>query len=209
MHSPTLSFFVCTIIFVLQIGLLVLYKYWPMPTCIFFSLIIISLCWLHLPTSLKKTLYSLFTRTEHRILIFGYTSLGNSYSFTEDFSESILHLNPQPLAKDTTVQPPTPTNQLHPGRHYLCPNMSLRLSRHSTYLTTALVKYPEALPTNRHFRLSITLTVGFRSHQYTFGTLHPDPSGIPQLFVETSLFLKSLGNLYLDKADMYGSRLAG
>src|SRR6266481_3093877 len=76
--------------------------------------------------------------------------------------------------------------------------MSLRLSGHSTYLTMALVKYPEALPTNRHFRLSLTLMVGFQSHQYTFGTLHPDPPGIPRLFVETSLFLESLGNLYLD-----------
>src|SRR6266481_5203005 len=76
--------------------------------------------------------------------------------------------------------------------------MSLRLSGHSTYLTMALVKYPEALPTNGHFRLSLTLTVGFWSHQYTFRTLHPDPSGIPQLFVETSLFLESLGNPYLD-----------
>jgi len=66
----------------------------------------------------------------------------------------------------------------------------------------ALVKYPEALPTNRHFRLSLTLTVGFWSHQYMFRTLHPDPSGIPQLFVGTSLFLKSLGNLYLDTTVM-------
>src|SRR6266481_6949763 len=67
--------------------------------------------------------------------------------------------------------------------------MSLRLSRHSTYLTMALFKYPEALPMNGHFRPSLTLMVGFWSHQYTFGMLHPDPSGIPQLFVETSLFL--------------------
>ncbi len=66
MCSPTLSFFVCTIIFVLRIGLLVLYKYWPTPTCIFFSLIIISLCWLHSPTSLEKhsTLSSLGLNTE-------------------------------------------------------------------------------------------------------------------------------------------------
>src|SRR6266481_9812792 len=156
MCSPTPSFFVCTRIFVLQISLLVLYKYLTTPTCIFFSLVIISLCWLHSPAPLEKTLYSLFTRTESQILIFGYTSLGNSYSFTEDFSESILHLNCWPLAKDTTVPPPTPTSQLYPRRHYLHPNTSLRLSGYSTYLTTALVKYPEALPTNRHFRLSLT-----------------------------------------------------
>src|SRR6266481_5743645 len=156
MRSPTPSFFVCTRIFVLRFGLLVLYKYWPMPTCIFFSLIIISLCWLHLPAPLEKTLYSLFTQTEYRILIFGYTSLGNSYSSTEDFSESILHLDPWPLAEATTVQPPTPTSWLYPRCHYLRPDMSLSLSRHSTYLTTGLVKYPEALPTNRHFRLSLT-----------------------------------------------------
>src|SRR6266481_2239574 len=62
MCSPTPSFFVCTRIFVLQFGLLVLYKYWPMPTCIFFSLIIISLCWLHSPAPLETTLYSLFTQ---------------------------------------------------------------------------------------------------------------------------------------------------
>src|SRR6266481_5511229 len=198
MCSPTPLFFVCTRIFVLRIGLLVLYKYWPTPTCIFFSLIIISLCWLHLPAPLEKTLYSLFTRTEHQILIFSYMSLGNSYSFTEDFSESILPLNPQPLAKDTTAQPPTLTNQLYPRCHYLHPDTSLRLSRHSTYLTMALVKYPEVLPTNGHFRLFLTLMVGFRSHQYTFRTLCPNPSGISQLFVGTSLFLKSLGNLYLD-----------
>src|SRR6266481_10200531 len=75
MRSPTPLFFVCTRIFVLQFGLLVLYKYWPMPTCIFFSLVIISLCWLHLPAPLETTLYSFFTWTEYRILIFGYTSL--------------------------------------------------------------------------------------------------------------------------------------
>src|SRR6266481_3961012 len=189
MHSLTPSFFVCTRIFVLWISLLVLYKYWPTPTCIFFSLVIISLCWLHLPAPLEKTLYSLFTQTESRILIFGYMSLGNSYSFTEDFSESILHLNPWPLAKDTTMPPPTPTSQLHPGHHYLHPDTSLRLSGYSTYLTMALVKYPEALPTNGHFRPSLTLTVGFWSHQYAFGTFCPNPSGIPQLFVETFLFL--------------------
>src|SRR6266481_9877691 len=40
--------------------------------------------------------------------------------------------------------------------------------------------------------------VGFQSHQYTFRTLHPDPSGIPRLFVETSLCLRSFGNPYLD-----------
>src|SRR6266481_1623001 len=114
MCSPTPSFFVCTKIFVLQFGLLVLYKYWPTPTCIFFSLVIISLCWLHSPAPLEKPLYSLFTQTESQILIFGYTSLGNSYSFTEDFSESILHLNPWPLAKDTTMPPPTPTSRLYP-----------------------------------------------------------------------------------------------
>src|SRR6266481_7000178 len=156
MCSLTPSFFVCTRIFVLWFGLLVLYKYWPTPTCIFFSLIIISLCWLHSPAPLEKTLYSLFTWTKSRILIFGYTSLGNSYSFTEDFSEAILHLNPWPLAKDTTVQLPTPTSRPYSRRHYLCPNTSPRLSGHSTYLTMALVKYPEALPTNRHLRLSLT-----------------------------------------------------
>src|SRR6266481_541541 len=160
MHSLTPSFFVCTRIFVLRIGLLVLYKYWPTPTCIFFSLVIISLCWLHSPAPLEKPLYSLFTQTESQILIFGYMSLGNSYSFTEDFSESILHLNPWPLAKDTAMQPPTLTSQLYPRCHYLCPNTSLRLSGHSTYLTTAIVKYPEALPTNGHFRLSLTQMVG-------------------------------------------------
>src|SRR6266481_9587973 len=180
MHSPTLSFFVCTVILVLRIGLLVLYKYWPMPTCIFFSLIIISLllvisaCFL-----LSKKLYSLDTCTEHRILIFGYTSSDYSYSFAEDFSESILHLYPRPLARNTTVQLSTLTNQPYPGRHYICPNTSLRLSRHSIHLTTAPVKYSEALPTNGHFRLSLTLTIGFRSHQYVFGTLRPGPSGTP------------------------------
>src|SRR6266481_1497113 len=67
MHSPTLSFFVCTRIFVLQIGLLVLYKYWPTPTCIFFSLVIISLCWLHSPAPLEKhsILSSLGLNTEY------------------------------------------------------------------------------------------------------------------------------------------------
>src|SRR6266481_5152400 len=107
MRSPTPSFFVCTRIFVLRISLLVLYKYWPTPTCIFFSLIIISLFWLCSPAPLEKTLYSLFTQTESQILIFSYTSLGNSYSFTEDFSESILHLNPWPLARNTAAQLPT------------------------------------------------------------------------------------------------------
>src|SRR6266481_6210542 len=43
MHSPTPSFFVCTRIFVCWFGRLVLDKYWPTPTCIFFSLVIISL----------------------------------------------------------------------------------------------------------------------------------------------------------------------
>src|SRR6266481_778924 len=43
MHGPTPSFFVCTRLFVLWFGQLVLYKYWPMPAGIFFSLIIISL----------------------------------------------------------------------------------------------------------------------------------------------------------------------
>src|SRR6266481_3733809 len=43
MHGPTPLFFVCTRLFVLWFGRLVLYKYWPMPTCIFFSLVIISL----------------------------------------------------------------------------------------------------------------------------------------------------------------------
>src|SRR6266481_4195543 len=42
MRGPTPSFFVCTRLFVLWFGRLVLYKYWPMPTCIFFSLVIIS-----------------------------------------------------------------------------------------------------------------------------------------------------------------------
>src|SRR6266481_8884027 len=202
MCSPTLSFFVCTVIFVLQISLLVLYKYWSTHTCIFFSLVIISLLLvISAHFLLSRKLYSFNTHTKYRILIFGYTSSDYSYSFAEDFSESILHPYPQPLARNTAAQPPTPTNQPYPGRHYICPDMSLRLSRHSIYLTMALVKYPEALPTNGHFRLSLTLTVGLQSHQYMFGTLHPDPSGIPQLFVGTSLFLESLGNPYLDTKD--------
>src|SRR6266481_8388350 len=102
-----------------------------------------------------------------------------SYSFAEDFSESILHLYPQPLARNTTAQLSTPTNRPYPGRHYICPDTSLRLSRHSIYLTMALVKYPEALPTNGHFRLSLTSTIGSRSHQYAFGTLRPGPSRTP------------------------------
>src|SRR6266481_2551422 len=189
MCSPTLSFFVCTVIFVLRIGLLVLYKYWPTPTCIFFSLVIISLLLvLSARFLLSRKLYSFDTHTEHRILIFSYTSLDYSYSFAEDFSESILHPYPQPLARNTTVQLPTPTNWPYPGCHYICPDMSLRLSRHSIYLTTALVKYSETLPTNGHFRLSLTLIIGFRSHQYAFRTLRPGPSGTPQPFVKTSFF---------------------
>src|SRR6266481_862061 len=180
MHGPTPSFFVCTRIFVLWFGQLVLYKYWPTPTCIFFSLVIISLllvisaCFL-----LSRKLYSFDTHTEHRILIFSHTSLDYSYSFAEDFSESILHPYPRPLARNTAVQLPTPTNRPYPGHHYICPDTSLRLSRHSIYLTTALVKYSETLPMNGHFRLSLTSTIGFRSHQYAFGTLRPSPSGTP------------------------------
>src|SRR6266481_3210018 len=189
MRSPTPSFFVCTRIFVLRFSLLVLYKYWPMPTCIFFSLVIISLLLvISAHFLLSKKLYSLDTQTEHRILIFGYMSSDDSYSFAEDFSESILHLYPRPLARNTTAQLSTPTNWPYPGCHYICPDTSLRLSRHSIYLTTALVKYPETLPTNRHFRLSLTLTIGFRSHQHMFRTLRPGPSGTPQPFVKTSFF---------------------
>src|SRR6266481_4294281 len=180
MRSPTLSFFVCTVIFVLWIGLLVLYKYWPMPTCIFFSLVIISLLLvISAHFLLSRKLYSFDTHTEHRILIFGYTSSDYSYSFAEDFSGSILHPYPWPLARNTAVQLPTPTNRPYPRRYYICPDMSLRLSRHSISLTTALVKYSETLPTNRHFRLSLTSTIGFQSHQYAFGTLRPGPSGTP------------------------------
>src|SRR6266481_6035203 len=136
MRSPTPSFFVCTRIFVLWFGLLVLYKYWPMPTCTFFSLVIISLLLvISARFLLSKKLYSLDTRTEHRILIFGYTSSDYSYSFAEDFSESILHLYPWPLARNTTAQLSTPTNQPYPGHHYTCPDTSIRLSRHSIHLT--------------------------------------------------------------------------
>src|SRR6266481_2968161 len=189
MCSPTLSFFVCTVIFVLRIGLLVLYKYWPTPTCVFFSLVIISLLLvISARFLLSQKLYSLDTRTKHRILIFGYTSSDYSYSFAEDFSESILHLYPQPLARNTTAQLSTLTNRPYPRRHYICPDTSLRLSRHSIYLTMALVKYSETSPTNGHFRLSLTLTLGFQSHQYTFGTLRPGPSGTPEPFVKTFFF---------------------
>src|SRR6266481_1242895 len=180
MCSPTLSFFVCNVIFVLRIGLLVLYKYWPTPTCIFFSLVIISLLLvISARFLLSRKLYSFDTHTEHQILIFGYTSSDYSYSFAEDFSESILHPYPRPLARNTAAQLSTPTNRPYPRRHYICPDTSLRLSRHSIYLTTALVKYPEALPTNGHFRLSLTLMIGFWSHQHMFGTLFPGPSGTP------------------------------
>src|SRR6266481_8929747 len=158
MRSPTISFFFCTVIFVLQISLLVLYKYWSMHTCIFFSLVIISiLLVISAHFLLSRKLYSFDTHTEYQILIFGYTSSDYSYSFAEDFSESILHLYPQPLARNTTAQLSTLTNWPYPRRHYICPNTSLRLSRHSIYLTTALVKYSEKLPTNGHFRLSLTL----------------------------------------------------
>src|SRR6266481_5519129 len=180
MCSPTLSFFVCTVIFVLQISLLVLYKYWSTHTCIFFSLVIISLLLvISAHFLLSRKLYSFNTHTKYRILIFGYTSSDYSYSFAEDFSESILHLYPRPLARNTAVQLPTPTNWPYPGCHYICPDMSLRLFRHSIYLTTALVKYPEALPMDGYFRLSLTLMIGFRSHQHAFGTLRPGPSGTP------------------------------
>src|SRR6266481_5423795 len=103
MCSLTPSFFVCSIIFVLQIGLLVLYKYWPSPTCMIFSLIIISLLLVTSACLLISKFYSLYTWTEHRILTFSYMSSGIPYSLTENLSESILYLNPQPLAKHTTV----------------------------------------------------------------------------------------------------------
>ncbi len=116
-------------------------------------------------------------------------SLGIPYSLTEDLSESDPCLNPQPLAEYTTVQPPSPTSWLCPRSHHLHPDTSLRLFGHSTYSTMALVKYPELLPTNGHFRLSLTLTVGFRSHCSTFGTLCPDLTRTLQSPLETFLLL--------------------
>src|SRR6266481_6570639 len=105
MCSLTPSFFVCTRIFVLWFSRLFLYKYWPTPTCIFFSLVIISLLLvLSARFLLSRKLYSFDTHTEHQILIFGYMSSDYSYSFAEDFSESILHPYPQPLARNTAAQ---------------------------------------------------------------------------------------------------------
>src|SRR6266481_4891971 len=101
---------------------------------------------------------------EHQTLTFSYTSLGIPYSHTEDLSESIPYCNSRPSAKYTTVWPTSLTSRLCPRSHHLHPNMSPRLFGHSTYSTTAIVKYPELLPTDGHLRLSLTLTVGFRSH---------------------------------------------
>src|SRR6266481_8296384 len=155
----------------------------------FFSLVIISLLLVTSACLLISKSYSLYTRTEHQILTFGYTSLGIPYSLTEDLSESIPYLNSWPSAKYITVWPPSPTSWLCPGSHHLHPNTSPRLFGHSTYLTTALVKYPELLPTNGHFRLSLTLVVGFRSHCYTFRTPYPDPARTLQSLLKTLLLL--------------------
>src|SRR6266481_6826599 len=81
MCSLTPSFFVCSVIFVPQIGLLALYKYWPSPTFMFFSLIIISLLLVTSACLLILKSYSLYTQTEHQILTFSYTSSGIPYSF--------------------------------------------------------------------------------------------------------------------------------
>src|SRR6266481_9980910 len=85
--------------------------------------------------------------------------------------------------------PTSPTSQLCPRSHHLHPDTSPRLSGHSTYLTMALVKYPELLPTNRHFRLSLTLTVGFQSHCFTFRTLCPNLTRTLQSPLKTFLLL--------------------
>src|SRR6266481_5404093 len=127
MCSPTPSFFVCSVIFVPQISLPVSYKYWPSPTFMFFSLIIISLLLVTSACLLILKFYSLYTQTEHRTLTFSYTSSGIPYSRTEDLSESIPYWNSQPSAKYKIVRPTSPTSRLCPRSHHLHPNMSPRL----------------------------------------------------------------------------------
>jgi hypothetical protein len=96
MRSPTPSFFVCFAVFVLRLGLLVLYKYWPSPTCMFFSLVIISLLLVILACSLISnsvlSTFGLYTES-----LFSVTRpLLNFYSQSEDFSASIPYLHSGP-----------------------------------------------------------------------------------------------------------------
>ena len=50
--------FIGSLLFVPQMHLPVLYKYWPLPTCMFPSLVIISLCWSSLPSKEKDLFLS-------------------------------------------------------------------------------------------------------------------------------------------------------
>ena len=154
--------FIGSMFFVPQMCLPVLYKYWPLPTCIFSSLIIISISLVTpvLSTNSLRTLSSFKLELLHQ-----------------------LHLGHCLLQAPTDLQLITTQHWLiiwltsyAPEFIFPCLESSFQLSVHTFYLVTALTKHSEAWPPwwCDTFGPLWLWHIGFGSHPQLFGVSHPD-----------------------------------
>ena len=147
--------------FVSQMCLPVLYKYWPLPTCMFFSLIVISLL-LVIPVHSKhshKKLSALSTKTSAPITpwLLSLNTLTNL--------QLIMTASAQ-LFQLTSYAPEVTSP---------CPKMSPQLSVHLFHLVTALTKYSKLSSTCSVHRLQTSLNSTNRLLEpFLFGALYPN-----------------------------------
>ena len=149
-HPDSLFFCLFWIPLCSKPNLLVLYKYWPLPNCIFSSLVIMSLLLVSLALSNLSQLSSLNkdsapiipwslpsdTRTS-ALITHGSSSLISTPTFNNSASAHCFQLAGYTLEVIL-----------------LCPDTSFRLSMHLSHLVMALTKYPEVTPNHRPFGLS-------------------------------------------------------